>query len=211
MELVLLAQPGGPELVLAHGLVHHGEADLLEDHLVLASGAELVLAPTGGETRGAVEDLIGVRKTGGVQVLIQDEVLRDKKNSEVILEIPAIKLGVDGEVGHLPVLVGVGLCLVLGVPLSAPDLQLGWVLSELVHAVGRGQEDAGGDQGAAALVEVDSLGLTAVAGLLLHWLLVEDGAHVGPLSKLGLVLSEALDPGAETIEVPVTPPPPAST
>merc|ERR1719270_1714126 len=110
--------------------------------------------------------------------------------------------GVDGEVGNLPVLVGVGLSLVLGVPLSAPDLQLGGVLPELVHAVGGGEEDTGGDEGAAALVQVDSLGLAAVAGLLLHWLLVEDGAHVRPLSKLGLVLSEALDPGAESIEVP---------
>merc|ERR1719340_469556 len=105
-------------------------------------------------------------------------------------------------VRHLPVLVRVGLSLVLGVPLPAPDLQLGGVLSELVHAVSRGQEDAGGDERAAALVEVDSLGLAAVSGLLLHWLLVEDGAHVRPLSKLGLGFSEALDPGAETIEVP---------
>merc|ERR550534_1068867 len=203
VELVLLAEPGGPELVLAHGLVHHGEADLLEDHLVLTRGRELVLAPSGGEAGGAVKDLVGVRKTDSVKMLVQDKVLRDMEDSEVILEVPAVKLRVDGEVGHLSVLVGVGLGLVLGVPLSTPDFQLGGVLPELVHAVGRGEEDAGGDQGAAALVEVDSLGLAAVSGLLLHWLLMEDGAHVRPLSKLRLVLSEALDPGAETIEVPV--------
>merc|ERR550534_3562820 len=202
VELVLLAESGGPQLVLAHGLVHHGEADLLEDNLVLTRGPELVLAPSGGEAGGAVKDLIGVRKTDGVKMLVQDKVLRDMENSKVILEIPSIKLWVDVEVGHLSVLVGVGLSLVLGVPLSAPDLQLGGVLSELVHAVGSGEEDAGGDEGAAALVEVHSLGLAAVSGLLLHWLLVEDGAHVRPLSKLKLVLSEALDPGAETIEVP---------
>merc|ERR1719213_817891 len=69
VELVLLAEPGGPELVLAHGLVHHGEADLLEDNLVLTRGPELVLAPAGGETGGAVKDLIGVGKTDGVKML----------------------------------------------------------------------------------------------------------------------------------------------
>ena len=55
-------------------------------------------------------------------MLVQDEVLGDKKDSEVILEVPAVKLGVNGEALHLPVLVGVGLGLVLGVPLPAPDL-----------------------------------------------------------------------------------------
>merc|ERR550534_3038805 len=202
VELVLLAESGGPELVLAHGLVHHGEADLLEDNLVLTRSPELVLAPSGGEAGGAVKDLVGVRKTHGVKMLVQDKVLRDMEDSKVILEVPAVKLRMDVEVGHLSVLVGVGLGLVLGVPLSAPDLQLGGVLPELVHAVGSGEEDARGDEGAAALVEVHSLGLAAVSGLLLHWLLMEDGAHVRPLSKLRLVLSEALDPGAETIEVP---------
>merc|ERR1712078_500491 len=202
MELVLLAQPGGPELVLTHGLVHHREADLLEDHLVLTRSSELVLTPASGEARGAVKDLIGVREAGGVQVLVQDKVLGDKENSEVILEIPAVKLWVDGEVGHLSVLVGVGLCLMLCVPLPASDLQLGGVLSELVHAVSRGQEDAGGDEGAATLVEVHSLWLAAVTSLLLHWLLMEDSAHMRPLSKLGLILSEALDPSAETTNVP---------
>merc|ERR1719510_2789763 len=202
VELVLLSESGGPQLVLADALVHHGEVDLLEDDLVLARGSELVLAPASGEAGGAVEDLIGGWETGGVNVLVQDKVLGDKQEGEVILEVPAVKLGVNGEVRHLPVLVGVGLGLVLGVPLPAPDLQLGGVLSELVHAVGGGQEDAGGDERAAALVEVDSLRLAAVSGLLLHWLLVEDGAHVRPLSKLRLGLSEALDPGAETIEVP---------
>merc|ERR550534_546472 len=162
----------------------------------------LVLAPSGGEAGGAVKDLVGVRKTDGVKMLVQDKVLRDMEDSKVILEVPAVELRVDVEVGHLSVLVGVGLGLVLSVPLSAPDLQLGGVLSELVHAVGSGEEDAGGDEGAAALVEVHSLGLAAVSGLLLHWLLVEDGAHVRPLSELRLVLSEALDPGAETIKVP---------
>merc|ERR1719270_1585755 len=204
MELVLLAQPGGPELVLAHGLVHHGEADLLEDHLVLTRSSELVLTPASGEARGAVKDLIGIREAGGVQVLVQDKVLGDKENSEVILEISAVKLRVDSEVGHLSVLVGVGLCLMLCVPLPSSDLQLGGILSELVHAVSRGQEDAGGDEGAATLVEVHSLRLAAVASLLLHWLLMEDSAHMRPLSKLGLILSEALDPGAETTNVPAS-------
>merc|ERR1719461_726862 len=202
MELVLLAQPGGPELVLAHGLVHHGEADLLEDHLVLTRSSKLVLTPASGEARSAVKDLIGVREAGGVQVLVQDKVLGDKENSEVILEVSAGKLRVDGGVGHLSVLVGVGLCLMLCVPLPASDFQLGGILSELVHAVSRCQEDTRGDEGAATLVEVHSLRLAAVASLLLYWLLMEDSAHMRPLSKLGLILSEALDPSAETTNVP---------
>merc|ERR1711911_340941 len=112
VQLVLLAESGAPELVLAHGLVHHGEADLLEDHLVLTRGPELVLAPSGGEAGGAVEDLIGVRKTDGVKMLVQDKVLRDMEDSKVILEVPAVELRMDVEVGHLSVLVGVGLGLV---------------------------------------------------------------------------------------------------
>merc|ERR1719213_1171449 len=106
VELVLLAEPGGPELVLAHGLVHHREANLLEDNLVLTRGPELVLAPASGEAGGAVEDLVGVGKTDSVKMLVQDKVLGDKENSEVILEIPAVKLWVDVEARHLSVLVG---------------------------------------------------------------------------------------------------------
>merc|ERR1719400_1874536 len=52
-----------------------------------------------------------------------------------------------------------------------------------------------------ALVEVDGLRLSTVAGLLLHGLSVQDGAHVRPLAELGLALSEALDPGAQAVHV----------
>merc|ERR1719510_1633191 len=37
VKLVLLSESGGPQLVLAHALVYHGEVDLLEDDLVLTS------------------------------------------------------------------------------------------------------------------------------------------------------------------------------
>jgi len=131
------------------------------------------------------------------------ELLAGEEDGEVVLEISGVKLRVDFQSGDLPVLVWPGLCLLLSVPLPTADLHLAGVLLELVHTVGRGQHHAGGDERSSALVEVDSLGLSSVAGLLLHWLGVQDGAHVGPLAELGLSLSEALDPGAQAVRVPL--------
>ena len=79
---------------------------------------------------------------------------------------------VDLEIGDLPVLVGPGLSLVLSVPLSTADLQLAGVLSELVDTVGGSEDHARSDERSSALEEVDSLGFSSVAGLLLHWLSV---------------------------------------
>merc|ERR1719208_749307 len=55
----------------------------------------------------------------------------------------------------------------------------------------RRQDDAGRDEGGAALE------------LLEPGLLLEDGAHVGPLPNLGLTLAEALDPSSQTVHVPL--------
>merc|ERR550525_890808 len=202
VELELPAQPGLPEAVLAGVVVHHGEVDLLQDHLVLPGSPELVLPPPGGEAGGAAERLPGLGQAGGVDVVGELELLAGEEDGEVVLEVARLELGVDLQVGDLPVLVGPGLGLVLGVPLATPHLQLARALSELVHTVGGGEDHAGGDERSSALVEVDGLRLSTVAGLLLHGLGVQDGAHVGPLAELGLRLSEALDPGAQPVGVP---------
>merc|ERR550525_1986814 len=186
VELELLAQPGLPEAVLACVVVHHGQVDLLQDHLVLPGRPELVLPPPGGEAGGPAERLPGLGQADGVDVVGQLELLAGEEDGEVVLKVARLELRVDVEVGYLPVLVGAGLGLVLGVPLPTADLQLGGVLSELVHTVGGSEDHPGGDERPSALIEVHSLGLSSVAGLLLHWLGVEDGAHVRPLSELRL-------------------------
>merc|ERR1712013_321616 len=53
-----------------------------------------------------------------------------------------------------------------------------------------------------ALVEVHCLWLTSISTLLLYRLLMEDSAHVGPFTKLGLRLCESLDSYSKTILVP---------
>merc|ERR1712079_528337 len=60
VQLELPAQPGLSEAVLAGVVVHHGEVDLLRDHLVLPGSSELVLTPPGGEAGGASEGLPGL-------------------------------------------------------------------------------------------------------------------------------------------------------
>merc|ERR1712106_824113 len=103
---------------------------------------------------------------------------------------------------NISVLVRVRLCLVLSVPLSAPDLQLCGLLSELVDTVGGSQDDPRSNERSSTLVQIGSLGLTTIPTLLLYGLLVENSAHVGPLTKLGLRLCESLDPYSKTILVP---------
>merc|ERR1712013_830131 len=96
----------------------------------------------------------------------------------------------------------VWLSLVLSVPLSAPDLQFCRGLSELVHTVRSSEDNSRSNQRASALVEVHCLWLTSISTLLLYGLLMEDSAHVGPFTKLGLRLGESLDSYSKTILVP---------
>merc|ERR1719412_2204379 len=98
---------------------------------------------------------------------------------------------------------GPGLGLVLCVPLSAPDLQLGWFLLELGGTMGSSENDPRGNEGASTLVKVHGLGFASVAWILGHRLLSKNSAHVGPFAELGLVLVEALDPNSKTVLVPL--------
>merc|ERR1719431_74036 len=204
IKLEPLAQPGGPQRHLTLIMAHHRQVDLLQDHLILPGGSKLVLSPSRGETVVSFKLFIRLRKAHGVNVLLELEVLAGVQNSPVVGEVPWVELRVDVEGIDIPVLVGPRLGLVLGVPLPTPNLQLSRSILELGSAVGSGEDDPRGDEGATTLVEVDGLRLTSIAGILGNWLLGKDGAHVRPLSKLGLVLLESLDPHSQAVLVPLS-------
>merc|ERR1712036_206375 len=120
------------------------------------------------------------------------------ENCPVIGEVPWVELRVDVQGLNISVLVGSGLCLVLGVPFSTSNLQLGWLLLELGSTVGSSEDDPRSNEGASTLVEVHSLGFSSIAWILSDRLLSKNSTHVRPLSELGLILVEALDPYSES-------------
>merc|ERR1711952_302724 len=92
--------------------------------------------------------------------------------------VPRVEFRMDIQVLDISVLMGPGLGLVLCVPLSAPDLQLGWFLLELGGTMGSSENDPRGNEGASTLVKVHGLGFASVAWILGHRLLSKNSAHV---------------------------------
>merc|ERR1712222_95247 len=125
-------------------------------------------------------------------------------NCPIIGEVPWGELWVDVQGLDVSVLVGPGFCLVLGVPFSTSDLQLGWFLLELGSTVGSSKDDPRSNEGTSTLVEVHSLRFSSIAWILSNRLFGKDCTHVRPLSKLGLILVEALDPHSQSVLVPLT-------
>merc|ERR1711887_229049 len=185
-------------------MANNWQVNLLENNLVVSSSSELVLSPPGGKAALSVEKLFWLRKTDSVNVSLKVKVLRDVKNCPIVGEVPWVELRVDVQGLNVSVLVGSGLCLVLGVPFSTSDLQLGWFLLELGSTVGSGEDDSRGNQGASTLVEVHGLGFSSITWILSNGLFSEDCTHVRPLSELGLVLAEALDPDSKPVLVPLS-------
>merc|ERR1712233_188564 len=181
VKLESLAKPGGSEGGLTLVMANNWQVDLLENNLVISSSSKLVLSPPCGKA-----------------------CLEDKEDSPVVGEVPWVELRVDVEGLDVSVLVGPGLCLVLGVPFSTSNLHLGWLLLELGSTVGSSEDDPRSNEGASTLVEVDSLRFSCIAWILSDRLLSKNSTHVRPLSELGLVLVEALDPHSESVLMPLT-------
>merc|ERR1712226_1136314 len=198
-----LSKPGGPEGGLALVVADNWQVNLLENNLVIACSSELILSPPCGEAALAIKELLWLWKTHSVNMSLKVKVLGSIENCPVVGEVPWVELRVDVQGLNVSVLVGPGLCLVLGVPFSASDLQLGWFLLELGSTVGSGEDDPRSDEGASTLVEVHSLRFSSIAWILSNGLLSKDGTHVRPLPELGLVLVEALDPNSESVLVPL--------
>merc|ERR1712012_1316935 len=138
---------------------------------------------------------------GSVNVLIKNKILTSEEDSIVILKVSSIKFWMNDKVLDISILMRIGFSLVLCVPFSTSDLQFCWVLSELVHTMSSSQDDSRGNQGTSTLIQIDSLWFSGVTSLLLHWLGVEDSAHVRPLSALRLGLGESLNSGSKTVVV----------
>merc|ERR1711899_193778 len=204
VKLEPLAKPGGPEGGLTLVVANNWQVDLLENNLVIASGSELVFSPSCGEAALAIKEFLWLWKTHSVNVSLKVEVLGSVENCPVVGEVPWVELRVDVQGLNISVLVGSGLCLVLGVPFSASDLQLGWFLLELGSTVGSGEDDSRCNQGASTLVEVHGLGFSSITWILSNGLFSEDCTHVRPLSELGLVLAESLDPDSKPVLVPLS-------
>merc|ERR1711973_691307 len=177
--------------------------DLLENHLVVSSSSKLVLTPSCGKACLEIKELFWLRKADGVNMSLKVKVLGCVENGPIVGEVPRVEFRMDIQVLDISVLMGPGLSLVLCVPLSTPDLQLGWFLLELGGTMGSSENDPRGNEGASTLVKVHGLGLASVAWILGHRLLSKNSAHVGPFAELGLVLVEALDPNSKTVLVPL--------
>merc|ERR1712032_467591 len=157
VKLESLAKPGGSERGLALVMANNWQVDLLENNLVISCSSKLVLSPPGGKAALSVEKLFWLRKTDSVNVSLEIKVLRDVKNCPIIGEVAWVELWVDVQGLDVSVLVGPGFCLVLGVPFSTSDLQLGWFLLELGSTVGSSKDDPRSNEGTSTLVEVHSL------------------------------------------------------
>merc|ERR1711936_204044 len=203
VKLESLAKPGGSEGGLTLVMANNWQVDLLENNLVISSSSKLVLSPPCGKACLEVKEFFWLGKADSVYVGLKVKVLRDIEDSPVVGEVPWVELRVDVEGLDVSVLVGPGLCLVLGVPFSTSNLQLGWLLLELGSTVGSGEDDPRSNQGASTLVEVHSLRFSSIAWILCDGLLSKDSTHVRPLPELGLVLVEALDPNSESVLVPL--------
>ena len=123
VQLKQLAQPGGPQLVLAGVVLDKVKGHLLEDLLVVAALAEPVLAPASGVAPGGVVRSVLVGQADRSNVVLQDKLILQVDKSKVILEVASVVGWVDGDSGGSSVLVLQGLNHLTGVPLSAADLQ----------------------------------------------------------------------------------------
>merc|ERR1719273_480569 len=166
VKLEPLAKPGGPGGGLALVVANNWQVDLLENNLVIASSSKLILSPPCGEAALAIKELLCLCKTHSVNVSLKVKVLGCVENCPVVGEVPWVEFRVDVQGLNVSVLVGPGLCLVLGVPFSTTDLQLGWFLLELGSTVGSGKDDSRGNQGASTLVEVHGLRFSSVSWIL---------------------------------------------
>merc|ERR1719300_456470 len=203
VKLESFAESGGSEGSLALVMANNWQVDLLENNLVISCSSKFVLSPPCGKAGLSIKQLFWLRKTYCVNVGLEIKVLRKVKNSPVIGKVPWVELWVDVQGLDISVLVGSGLSLVLGVPFSTSDLQLGGLLLELGSTVGSSEDDPRGNEGASTLVEVHGLRFSSVAWILSNRLLSEDCTHVRPFPELGLVLVESLDPHSESVLVPL--------
>merc|ERR1712115_12975 len=168
------------------------QVDLLENHLVVSSSSKLVLTPSCGKACLEIKELFWLRKADGVNMSLKVKILGCVENGPIVGEVPRVEFRMDIQVLDISVLMGPGLGLVLCVPFSTPDLQLGWFLLKLGGTMGSSENDPRCNEGASTLVKVHGLGLVS-----------KNSAHVGPFAELGLVLVEALDPNSKTVLVPL--------
>merc|ERR1719180_356815 len=175
-------------------MANNWQVNLLENNLIISSSSKLVLSPPRGKATLSVEKLFWLRKTDSVDVSLEIKVLVGVENSPVISKVPWVELWVDVQGLDVSVLMGPRFCLVLGVPFSTSDLQLGWLLLEFGSTMGSSKDNSRGNKRASTLVEVHGLRFSSIAWILSNGLFSKDCTHVRPLSELGLVLIEALDP-----------------
>lgn len=170
------------------------QLDLLQDDLVLALLAEDVLAPAGGKAVGAVKLGVLRGQTGWLDVFGQVERLFENEQSNIVGQRALVELLVDDDLANTTVLVRVQFVLGLGVPFSSTDNEGLALLGG--NAMGRGQDDVGGDQRTSALVHVQR----RVHDLVF----AQDSHHPGELAVLGLSCLVSGDAEAETIGVTLT-------
>merc|ERR1711881_736824 len=203
VKLESLAKPGGPKGGLTLVMANNWQVDLLENNLVISSSSKLVFSPPCGKACLEIKEFLWLRKADCVNVGLEIKILGNVQDSPVIGEVPWVELWGNVQGLDVSVLVGSGLCLILCVPFSTSDLQLGGLLLELGSTVGSSEDDPRGNEGASTLVEVHGLRFSSIAWILSNRLLSEDCTHVRPFPELGLVLIEALDPNSESVLVPL--------
>ena len=103
----------------------------------------MILAPPHCKALLPLKHLLGVWKVDGVDMLLQLERLCGEGESSVVGQVASVEIWVNVKSVDGMVLVSSRLVLVLRVPLTAAHLQLARLRSELVNALGSGEENVG--------------------------------------------------------------------
>uniref|UniRef100_A0A182M6Q4 Peptidase S1 domain-containing protein n=1 Tax=Anopheles culicifacies TaxID=139723 RepID=A0A182M6Q4_9DIPT len=145
-----LAESGGTQRLLTLAMRHNRQLHLLQYHLIQTLLTEYVLAPAGSETLASVERGSLRWKTDRLDVLRQLEGFHQNEQSHIVRQRTFVKGVVCDDFSDPPVLMLVIFVTRLCVPLAGTYQQL--ILLNIVHAMGRGQNDVRSDQRTTTMV-----------------------------------------------------------
>merc|ERR1719219_2993440 len=191
----VVAQPGLLQFPLTVEVSEDGQVDLLQDVLVGPDFTKGVLPPATDPAPLPCEALEGVRKTNRRDVGVPGEINEavNLYDSQVVVEVAGVVLGVDLHLQHVELNVGEELAVVVDVPLAQPDPEL--LRPVLLDAVSRCEEVSAVNETAATDVHIVVL------------LLLQYGDLPGVLAELSVALSvpqcRVVDPAIDPVSVPL--------
>lgn len=118
------------ECVLALAVVHDGQVDFLEDALIFALVTESVLAPSSDPTTVAGKVVVRLGQANGRDVRIVEINWRiDANQCDVVDEIAGEEFGMNDDLVHKALDVGIEFVFAVNVPLSKAHFQISGSIS----------------------------------------------------------------------------------